>query len=78
MISPIARLQVKLGILPVYNKAADTTPPLDEWPPGWDFVPVTEHASIDKSVTGIKWEPREKYEYDLDQQPEAVKRRLED
>lgn len=72
------RLQVHLGLKPVYDNTEDWDAPLDQWPESWDKVPVTKNASIDKSVTGIEWVDREQFEVDLDRQPEAVKRRLEE
>lgn len=61
MISPVARLQVRLGIIPVYEPRSDFAPRLNVYPDAWDHIPVRQYTLIDRNPAGIEWEPMAPY-----------------
>ena len=62
MISPISRLQVRLGAMPAFDPARDAVPPTDDWPDSWDSVPRVQRADLNKQKTGIEWVDRNELE----------------
>jgi len=68
MISPVARLQIRLGILPVFEPRGDFAPST-EYPDAWDYIPVRQYSGPDLEPTGVQWVDRDQVDFD---QPEAL------